>query len=118
MAKKIPKKATKGVVTVVIVTTISAGISLLKPWPMKIMADSAFGSIPAPWPLTAYTGEPALIAYTAIMSILIFLFGAAFNWISAMHLQKVAFSLNRSIKTESFTHIAFTTFSPATPGKR
>ena len=103
--KKYQKKATKGVVTVVIVTTISAGISLLKPWPMKIMADSAFGSIPAPWPLTAYTGEPALIAYTAIMSILIFLFGAAFNWISAMHLQKVAFSLNRSIKTESFLHI-------------
>ncbi len=103
--KKYQKLARPAVAVVVALSTIQAGVMLLKPWPMKIMADSAFGTIPAPGPLEEYTGKPALIAITAIMSIAIFLVGAAISWVSDYILLRIGFWLNRSIKAESFRHI-------------
>lgn len=102
---KYQKRAWGAVAFVVIVSTIQAGFSLLEPWPFKIMADSAFGDIPAPGPLGPYTGTPTLIAFTALLSIAIFIFGAAFSWISEFFLLKIGFTLNKRIKNESFRHI-------------
>jgi len=55
------KKARGAVVLVVFIGTIQAGVALLKPWPTKILADSAFGKITAPGPLAPYTHTPTLI---------------------------------------------------------
>ncbi len=103
--KKYKKRARPAIGIVVALGLVEAGVSLLKPWPVKIMADSAFGSIPAPGPLEAFTGKPDLIAITAAMSIVLFLVGAAFSWFSDYILLKIGFWLNRSIKAESFRHI-------------
>lgn len=103
--KKYYRKALPSVFIVVFLGMVQAGVALLKPWPTKIMADSAFGTETAWGPLAEYTGTPKLIAITALMSIVLFLVGAAFDWISDYILLKIGFNLNRSIKIESLRHI-------------
>lgn len=82
------KKARWSVVAVVGVGMVQAGIALLKPWPTKIMADSAFGTMPAPGPLAPYDGS-TLIAITAVLSITLFLVGASFEYFSNFFLLKL-----------------------------
>lgn len=103
--KKYQTRAIPAIGVVVALGVAQASIMLLKPWPMKIMADSVFGKIPAPGPLEPFTGSSALIGITALMTVAIFLFGAAVSWFSDYKLLKVGFVLNKSIKTESFRHI-------------
>lgn len=103
--KKYQKLAVPAVILVIVLSTIQAGVALLKPWPIKIIADSAFNTIPAPWPLTEYTGKPELIALAALMSVIIFLLGAAIAWYSDHLLLRAGFFLNRTIKTDSLRHI-------------
>ena len=102
---KYHKKARGAVGLVVVIGTIQAGVSLLKPWPTKILADSAFGNIPAPGFLAQYTHTPTLIAITSLMTIALFVIGATFEFFSSFLLLKVGFWLNRSIKIESLRHI-------------
>ena len=99
------KKARGAVVLVVSIGVVQAGVALLKPWPTKILADSAFGNIPAPGPLAPYTHTSTLIAITALMTIILFIIGATFDFFSAFILLKIGFWLNRSIKIESLRHI-------------
>lgn len=103
--KKYYRKALPSVFIVVFLGMVQAAVALLKPWPTKIMADSAFGDIKAWGPLAEYTGTPKLILITALMSIALFLIGAAFDWASDFILLKIGFNLNRSIKIESLRHI-------------
>ncbi|MBP7858005.1 ABC transporter ATP-binding protein [Candidatus Saccharibacteria bacterium] len=103
--KKYQKRARPAIAVVVVISLVQAAVMLLKPWPTKIMADSAFNTIPAPGPLEPYTGKPELIALTAIMSIVLFIIGAAIKWFSDFLLLRIGFWLNRSIKAESFRHI-------------
>jgi len=102
---KYQKRAWASVILVVIISTIQAGFALLEPWPFKLIADSAFGSIPAPGPLEPYTGTATLILFAAMMSVGVFIMGAAFSWFSDFLLLKIGFKLNKSIKNESFRHI-------------
>lgn len=103
--KKYYRQAAPAIVLMVVLNTIASAIALLKPWPVKILADSVFGSIPAPGPLESFTGTPTLILIVSLMTITIFLMGAAFGVIKDYFLLKVGFWLNRSIKEESFRHI-------------
>jgi len=103
--KKYQKRAIPAVIVVVIISVVQATFMLLKPVPMKIMADSALGKIPAPGILEQFTHKPILIAITSLMTIAIFVAGAAFSWLSDYLLLKIGFWLNRSIKIESFRHI-------------
>ncbi len=103
--KKYHKQARGAVGVVVVIGVIQAAIALLKPWPVKIMADSAFGITPAPGFLEPYTHTATLIGILALFSIAIFLAGAIFDFVSDFILLKIGFWLNRSIKTESFRHI-------------
>lgn len=103
--KKYQHRAMPAVGIVVLISLVQAVFMLLKPIPMKIMADSALGTIPAPGLLEPFTHKPALIAITSIMTITIFVAGAAFSWLSDYLLLKIGFWLNRSIKIESFRHI-------------
>ncbi len=87
------------------VGVVSSSILLLKPWPTKIMVDSAFGRIPAPGPLEPYTHTPKLILITSIMTLFIFVLGAIFGVVRDYLNLKLGFWLNRGIKEESFRHI-------------
>lgn len=80
-------------------------IALLKPWPVKIMADSVFGTQQAWGPLAPYTGTVTLLAITSIMTISLFVFGKIFGVFRDYFILKIGFGLNRKIKEESFRHI-------------
>jgi len=103
--RKYHRKAIPSVIIVVLIGMVDAGIALLKPWPVKIMADSAFGDITAWGPLAPYSQKPSLIAITALMSITLFIIGSLFSFASDFLLLKIGFSLNRMIKMESLRHI-------------
>ncbi|HMT19504.1 MAG TPA: ATP-binding cassette domain-containing protein [Candidatus Saccharibacteria bacterium] len=97
--------ARPAIATVVILSLIDTAIALLKPWPVKIMADSVFGRIPAWGPLENLTGTTTLLMITSIASVSLFVVGAIFGAFRDYFLLKISFRLNRSIKEESLTHI-------------
>ncbi len=103
--KKYYRKAAPAVAVVVFINVITVGINLLKPWPTKILADSAFGNIPAPGPLEQYTGTSTLILITSGMTLFLFVFGTLFGVVRDFILLKIGFWLNKSIKQESLRHI-------------
>jgi ATP-binding cassette, subfamily B, bacterial len=103
--KKYYRQAKPAIILMVFLNTIASAIALLKPWPVKLLADSVFGSIPAPGPLRQYTGKPTLILIVSLMTLVLFVVGALFDVIKNYFLLKVGYWLNRSIKEESFRHI-------------
>ena len=70
--------ARRSVVIVVGFNLFDTAIALLKPWPVKIMADSVFGSQPAWGPLEQWTGTTTLLAITAGMTIFLFILTVVF----------------------------------------
>jgi ABC-type bacteriocin/lantibiotic exporter with double-glycine peptidase domain len=103
--KKYYSQAKPGIALMVLLNTIASAIALLQPWPLKILADSVFGTIPAPGPLRPYTHTPHLILIVAFLTLLIFLLGQAFGVLKDYLLLKIGYWLNRAIKEESFRHI-------------
>src|ERR1039458_2874113 len=76
--KKYYSQAKPAIVLMVVLNTIASAITLLQPWPLKILADSVFGSVPAPGPLKPYTHTSHLIIIVSVLTLLIFLLGQAF----------------------------------------
>ncbi len=103
--KRYYAQAKPAIVLMVVLNMIAAGIALLQPWPLKILADSAFGSTPAPGPLEPYTHTPTLILIVSLMTLLIFVFGQVFGVLKDYSLLRIGYWLNRAIKEESFRHI-------------
>jgi ABC-type bacteriocin/lantibiotic exporter with double-glycine peptidase domain len=103
--RKYYRQAKPSIALMVFLNTIATGIALLQPWPLKLLADSVFGNVPAPGPLRQYTHTPHLIIIVALLTLLIFLMGQAFGVIKDYFLLKIGYWLNRSIKEESFRHI-------------
>ncbi len=99
------KQSTKSIALVVVLNVIAMSITLLNPWPIKIMADSVFGHIPAPGPLKPYTHTPELIIFVSLMTLGIFFLSSVFGTLQAFMLLKIGYWLNRHIKEESFRHI-------------
>ncbi len=103
--KKYHSKALPAVIAVVFINVINVAISLLAPWPTKILADSAFGGFPAPGPLEPYTGTATLILITSGMTLALFILGTIFGTIRDFMLLKIGYWLNKAIKQESMRHI-------------
>lgn len=103
--KKYYSQAKPSIALMVVLNTIASAITLLQPWPLKILADSVFGSVPAPGPLRQYTHTSHLILIVALLTLLIFLLGQAFGVLKDFLLLKIGYWLNRSIKEEAFRHI-------------
>ncbi len=103
--KKYYVQARPSIALMVVLNAIAAAISLLQPWPLKLMADSVFGTTPAPGPLRPFTHTPKLILIVALLTLFIFLMKSAFEVIKDYMLLKIAYWLNRAIKEETFRHI-------------
>jgi len=103
--RKYYSQAKPAIILMVVLNTIASSITLLQPWPLKILADSVFGSVPAPGPLKPYTHTSHLIIIVSILTLLIFLLGQAFGVLKDYLLLKIGYWLNRSIKEEAFRHI-------------
>jgi len=103
--KKYHKKARPAVGIVVAINLLVVAVSLLKPWPTKILADSVFGNVVAPGPLAEYTNTSTLIMITSVMTISLFVVGAILGVFRDFLLLKIGFWLNLAIKEESLNHI-------------
>lgn len=103
--KKYYMQAKPAIALMVVLNTIASGIALLQPWPLKLLADSVFGTIPAPGMLRPYTHTPKLILIVSLLTLLIFLLGQAFGVLKDYLLLRISYWLNRAIKEESFRHI-------------
>ncbi len=103
--KKYYTQAKPAIALMVLLNTIASGIALLQPWPLKILADSVFGVVPAPGILRPYTHTPKLILIVSLLTLLIFLLGQAFGVLKDFLLLKIGYWLNRAIKEEAFRHI-------------
>lgn len=103
--RKYQSKAWRYNIILTAVNLIGTGLILLKPWPTKVMADSAFGSIRAPGFLADYTNTSTLILILSVFTLLIFLFGWMVGLLKDYALVVFGFKLNRSLKRESFNHI-------------
>lgn len=104
--KKYYRLAFPAVIAVVIINLIADCITLLKPWPLKVLADSAFGTVTPPGPLSGLEdNKPEIILIVAIASVLLFIVGALFGYVQDFLLLRIGFWLNRGIKAESLNHI-------------
>lgn len=103
--KKYKTKALPGIIVTVLISTITSSTMLLRPWPTKIMVDSAFGDIPAPGFMAPYTHTATLILITSLLTIGIFLVGAVIGTLRDFLVLKFGYHLNRDIKYESLRHI-------------
>lgn len=103
--RKYYKQAKPAIILMVALNTVASGIALLQPWPLKLLADSVFGNIPAPGVLRPYTHTPKLILIVSLLTLLIFLLGQAFGVLKDYLLLKISYWLNRAIKEEAFRHI-------------
>lgn len=102
---KYAKQALPYVITIGFVCLFVSVVTLLKPWPTKIMVDSVFSKHPAPGVLEQYTGTSQLILITAILSVAIFLFGALLSAVRDYLLVKYSYSITKSVRQETFRHI-------------
>ena len=98
-------KALAAIAVITAVGFVTSLITLLKPWPVKIMVDSAFGNIPAPGPLEPYTHTPELILFTSALTLVIFIAGSIFGAFKDYLGLRLGFWLDRQVKEESLRHI-------------
>lgn len=84
---------------------IASLVTLLKPWPTKIMVDSAFGKVPAPGPLAEYSQTPKLILITSILTLLIFVVSTALTIAKDYLLLRFSYRINTRFKEDTFRHI-------------
>lgn len=103
--KKYKSQARPLMVVILLLSIIASAIALLKPWPIKIMVDSAFGNIPAPGPLEPYTHTTTLILLTSLLTLAIFIAGAIFGTLKDYISMKLGIKLNHRLKEETLRHI-------------
>lgn len=95
------------IVILILLSLIAVGLGLLNPWPLKLLADSVFGNVPAPGPLEPYTGTVTLLYFAAITYVTIYLLQGVFGVISGYVGARFGFRLDVKIKQQLFRHILY-----------
>lgn len=80
-------------------------VTLLKPWPTKIMIDSAFGDVTAPGFLAQYSQTPKLILFTSLLTLVIFVISAIINTTRDYLLIRLSYLINSDFKEKTLRHI-------------
>jgi len=99
------KKSKKSISILIGIDLVMITLSLLEPWPLKILADSVFGTIPAPGPLKAYTGTFTLLIAVALMTVSLFLMTSLVGLIDDYVATRLSYKLDVAIKSEMYNHI-------------
>lgn len=84
---------------------IIIALSLLEPWPLKVLADSVFGDQPAPLFLEPYTGTYTLLVIIALTSVGLFILTSIAAYIDQRIATRLRYKLDVQIKSEMFNHI-------------
>jgi ATP-binding cassette subfamily B protein len=95
------------IIILVILSFVTVGLGLLNPWPLKLLADSVFGKVPAPGMLEPYSGTTQLLYIVAILYVGIYLLQSIFGVISGYVGARFGFHLDIRIKQQLFRHILY-----------
>ena len=99
------RSSKKSIASLVGIDMVVIALSLLEPWPLKIMADSVFGNTPAPGPLEPLTGSFGLLVVIALMSITLFFASSFVGLVDDFIATKLIYKFDLQIKSEVFNHI-------------
>ncbi len=83
---------------------ILVGIELANPWPIKLMADSVFGSVPPPAFLSDFSPQNLLLLVAASF-IVLYLFQSIFGFITEYLGTRFGFQLDQKLKRQYFWHV-------------
>lgn len=86
---------------------LGIAIDLLSPFPMKILADSVFGSVQAPGPLAPYTGTFTLLAFVAAFYVILYVTQTVVGFLSSYVGARFNFSLDIDVKQRFFRHLLY-----------
>lgn len=92
------------IMTLIGIDSILIFLSLLEPWPIKILADSVFGGEPAPLFLEPYSGKTLLYIVSGI-TILLFLARSFVGYIDSRIAMRFTYKFERKLKGDMFNHI-------------
>ncbi|MEM6997805.1 MAG: ABC transporter ATP-binding protein [Patescibacteria group bacterium] len=98
-------KSKWSILKLILLDMIIIGLTLLEPWPLKILADSVFNTIPAPGFLEPYTGTYTLLVIVALASVGLFITTSIAAYIDERIVTKLKYKLDVQIKSEMFNHI-------------
>ena len=95
------------IAVLVVIALTSVGLSLLDPWPLKIVVDSVFGKIPAPGFLARFTGTTKLLYLTGIIYVIIYILQSFLAIINGYLGTRFGFKLDINVKSRVFKHILY-----------
>jgi len=95
------------ILILVVVSLFSVIFSLLDPWPLKILADSVFGKIPAPGPLKPYSQTVKLLYIVGGIYVVIYMAQSLIAILTGYLSARFSFKLDVKLKGKLFRHIIF-----------
>ena len=88
----------------VLLLLAATGVSLLQPWPLKLVVDSVLGDVPAPWPLTS-ASRPLLLVLLCLGIVLLQVVIGALTTLSTNALVALGLRLVFKIRCIVFDHV-------------
>jgi ATP-binding cassette, subfamily B, bacterial len=83
----------------------SIGFQLLNPWPIKILIDSVFGSIPAPGPLAQFNDAGQLLVVITALLIVIYLAQNIFTVLSGYVVARLDLRFDIQVRSHTFEKV-------------
>lgn len=93
------------IVILAVLAFIAVGVGLLNPFPLKLLADSVFGTIPAPGPLAPYTHTYRLLVFVGVFYVLLYLTQSLVGFLSSYIGARFNFKLDTEVKQKFFRHL-------------
>lgn len=95
-------------IAILVVVSLSAVVlTLINPWPLKILADSVFNKIPAPGLLKPYTHTLTLLYIVALIYVAIYVLQSLVAILSGYLGARFGFKLDMQVKGSVFRHILY-----------
>lgn len=89
----------------IVLSLVSVGLSLLNPWPLKILIDSVFGTVPAPGILEGLTGRPTLLIIIAAAFVGMFLVSGLLDILDSYLSLRFSGRMSNDLQSSFFRHI-------------
>jgi ATP-binding cassette subfamily B protein len=85
---------------VLVFNFVSLGLALIQPFPMKLLADSVFGTQQALWPFGSITDKHVLLFIAAAATFLIVVITGLYSLLTGLVQQRIEMRLNLSIQSQ------------------
>ncbi len=89
----------------VLLSFVSIGLTLLNPWPLKLLVDSVFGDIVAPGPLEAMSGSYVLLVVVALSYVVIYLVSGLLDIVDSYLTTRFSNHLSNELQKYFYNHV-------------